>query len=474
MERGLAFLLVLCLGLPPQGRGQDLEVEPPEPEVAVAVGGWRQLTCRLACPGRGPASVQWRNLDTSLGRVQSIPGSSVLTVRNATLSAAGTRMCVGSCGTLAFQRSVRLLVYAFPDQLSVCPTALVSGQDQEVACTAHNITPMDFLSFSLLLEDQELEGAQALGWKVDEAQEEDPLFHVTQRWRLPPLGTPGPAQLHCQATMQLPGMELSHRRPIRVLHSPPTLEPPTRTTLETPTSTILERSTSAAPEPPTLNSQEPPTTAPLEPPAMGTVDTPTLSSPEQSSSLGPCRPEILQSPVSAEREARWELLCKVSCGSPGVTVHWTQAPGGLTAYKLREAGAQAWLSLQLAGRAPEGLFQCRVDPGHEVASLYIMPVAVQLSATLWTGSLALGLLLLAFLAYRLRSCCRALGWGHSSSFSTPMRHLHGCGQHEANSWSRALKAEKSGPQLVGVLLPGGGPGEPTSNGAELRNKGHLV
>lgn len=87
-----------------------------------------------------------------------------------------------------------------------------------MACTAHNVTPWgpDTLSFALLLGDQELEGVQVLG--LEEAEEEasleaeDPLFRVTQRWLLPTLQTPVPEALHCQATMRLPGLALSHRR----------------------------------------------------------------------------------------------------------------------------------------------------------------------------------------------------------------------------------------------------------------------
>lgn len=89
-------------------------MEPREPVVAVALGGSRQLTCRLACAGPRAASVQWRGLDTSLGAVQSGAGSSVLSVRNASLSAAGTRVCVGSCGDLTFQQKVQLLVFGEP------------------------------------------------------------------------------------------------------------------------------------------------------------------------------------------------------------------------------------------------------------------------------------------------------------------------------------------------------------------------
>uniref|UniRef100_A0A2K6N9D8 Mucosal addressin cell adhesion molecule 1 n=1 Tax=Rhinopithecus roxellana TaxID=61622 RepID=A0A2K6N9D8_RHIRO len=223
MDWGLALLLAGLLGLLQPGCGQSLQVkplqvEPPEPVVAVALGTSRQLTCLLACADRG-ATVQWRGLDTSLGAVQSDAGRSVLTVRNASLSAAGTRVCVGSCGGRTFQHTVRLLVYAFPDQLTVSPAALVPG-DPEVACTAHKVTPVDpnALSFSLLLGDQELEGAQALGPEVEEEEEpqeeEDVLFRVTERWRLPTLAAPVLPALYCQATMRLPGLELSHRQAI--------------------------------------------------------------------------------------------------------------------------------------------------------------------------------------------------------------------------------------------------------------------
>uniref|UniRef100_A0A8D2HNH6 Mucosal vascular addressin cell adhesion molecule 1 n=1 Tax=Urocitellus parryii TaxID=9999 RepID=A0A8D2HNH6_UROPR len=217
MEQGLALLLALSLGLLQPGHGQPLHVEPPEPVVAMAVGASLQFTCSLACEG-GAARVRWRGLDIGLGAVLSEAGSSVLWVHNASLSAAGTRVCEGSCGDRRFQRTVRLLVYAFPDQLAVSPATLVPGRNQEVACTAHSVSPAgpDTLSFSLLLGNRELEGVQALGREEEEEdpqETEDLLFRVTERWLLPPLGTPAPPTLHCQATMRLPGLELTPDHP---------------------------------------------------------------------------------------------------------------------------------------------------------------------------------------------------------------------------------------------------------------------
>ncbi|XP_058919404.1 mucosal addressin cell adhesion molecule 1 isoform X2 [Kogia breviceps] len=387
MARGLALLLPLFLGLPQLGRGGPLEVEPPEPEVAVAVGESRQFTCRLACEDGRAASVQWRGLDTSLGAVQSGAGSSVLSVLNASLSAAGPRVCVGSCGDVAFQHIVRLLVFAFPDKLTVVPEALVAGPDREVACTAHSITPAgpDTLSMSLLLGDQELEGVEALRDVIEEPQEgEDPLFQVTQRWLLPALGTPTPPSLHCQATMRLPGLELSHRRPIPVLQG------------------------LTSPEPSTTESPEPRiTTSPEATPEQASTRSPRSPGPvPRNSSTRPCRPEIRQ--LSAA--GGLELLCEVACG-PGVAVRWTQAPGGLAAYETREVGAQAWLSggsMLWARCHAEGWFQCCLDPGGQTAKLYVASEICSplTSASLWTGSLVLGLLLLVFLTHRLWKRCR--------------------------------------------------------------------
>nr|XP_015096717.1 mucosal addressin cell adhesion molecule 1 isoform X3 [Vicugna pacos] len=455
MEQGVFLPLLLLLGLLPQGRGGPLEVEPPDPVVAMAVGESRELTCRLACADGRAASVQWRGLDTSLGAVQSGAGISVLSVRNASLSAAGTRVCVGSCGNLTFQQAVQLLVFAFPNQLTVTPEALVAGQGREVACTAHNIMPAgpptspDTFSMSLLLGDGELEGAEALGWDVEEEPQEgeDPLFQVTTRWLLPPWGTPALHTLHCQATLRLPGLELSHRQPIpetdpvavgfiqigtcrshsqlclqwlkqwpaHILQGLTSPEPPAMSPQEHPGTTLPDLRIRIPPEPPTTP-REHPITTPLE---LQITTSPEVS-PEQASahspgspglaprnsSTRPCHPEIHESSALGVLE----LLCEAACG-PGVAVRWTQAPGGLANYETRESGAQAWLSSRSTLWTkchPEGWFQCRLDPGGQVANLHLVPETCSspTSAALWTGSLVLGLLLLAFLIYHLQKHCR--------------------------------------------------------------------
>uniref|UniRef100_A0A2K6B9Z4 Mucosal addressin cell adhesion molecule 1 n=1 Tax=Macaca nemestrina TaxID=9545 RepID=A0A2K6B9Z4_MACNE len=332
---------------------KPLQVEPPEPVVAVALGASRQLTCRLDCADGG-ATVQWRGLDTSLGAVQSDAGRSVLTVRNASLSAAGTRVCVGSCGGRTFQHTVRLLVYAFPDQLTISPAALVPG-DPEVACTAHKVTPVDpnALSFSLLLGDQELEGAQALGPEVEEEEEEpqeeeDVLFRVTERWRLPTLATPVLPALYCQATMRLPGLELSHRQAIpgeslHALSSPEAaaerdLSSHRRKTTVTPFP-VLHGPTSR--EPPDTTSPEPrAATSPETTPQQGSTH-----SPRSPGSTRTCRPEISQA--------------------------------GPTQGEVTPTGSSK-------------------------------PTGDQLPAALWTSSAVLGLLLLALPTYHLWKRCRHL------------------------------------------------------------------
>lgn len=386
METILALLL--ALGPFRLGRGQSFQVTPPEPEVAVAMGTSLQINCSMSCD-RGVARVQWHGLDTNLGSVQTLPGSSILSVQGM-LSDTGTRVCAGSCGSQSFQHSVKILVYAFPDQLVVSPEFLVPGQDQVVSCTAHNIWPADpnSLSFALLWGEQSLEGAQDLEIEQEEEMMQEtegtPLFQVTQRWLLPSLGTPAPPALYCQVTMQLSKLVLTRRRKIPVLQSQTSPEPPSTTSAKP---FILTSSCTAKAVSTGLGSVALPSTPP----------SPKLS-PRTLSSEGPCHLEIHQ-----DLEADWELLCEASCG-PGVTVHWTLAPGDLATYHKREAGAQAWLSVLPPGPIPEGWFQCRMDPGGQVTSLYVpgrlIPNPSSIVA-LWIGSLVLGLLALAFLAYRL-------------------------------------------------------------------------
>lgn len=103
---------------------------------------------------------------------------------------------------------------AFPDQLVVFPETLTPGQDREVACTAHNISVPDRLSFTLLLGNQTLEGVQALEPEHEEETQEtegSPLYRMTQRWLLPSLETPPPPALYCQVTMQLFNLTLTHK-----------------------------------------------------------------------------------------------------------------------------------------------------------------------------------------------------------------------------------------------------------------------
>uniref|UniRef100_A0A2R9AYT4 Mucosal addressin cell adhesion molecule 1 n=1 Tax=Pan paniscus TaxID=9597 RepID=A0A2R9AYT4_PANPA len=374
MDFGLALLLAGLLGLllGQSLQVKPLQVEPPEPVVAVALGASRQLTCRLACADRG-ASVQWRGLDTSLGAVQSDTGRSVLTVRNASLSAAGTRVCVGSCGGRTFQHTVQLLVYAFPDQLTVSPAALVPG-DPAVACTAHKVTPVDpnALSFSLLVGGQELEGAQALGPEVQEEEEEpqgdeDVLFRVTERWRLPPLGTPVPPALYCQATMRLPGLELSHLRwvpwrPTRspaltILHSPTSPEPPDTTSPDPPDTTSPDPPDTTSPEPPDTTSPEPPDTTSPEPPNTTAPESPDTTSPEPAPQQG--------------------------------STHTPRSPGSTRT------------------RRPE-ISQAGPTQGEVIPTVSSKPAGDQLPTALWTSSAVLGLLLLALPTYHLWKRCRHL------------------------------------------------------------------
>lgn len=75
----------------------------------MARGTALQLTCSLSCD-EDIARVQWRGLDTDLGNVQTLPGSSILSIHGM-LTDTGTRTCVGSCGTRTLQHRTMILVY---------------------------------------------------------------------------------------------------------------------------------------------------------------------------------------------------------------------------------------------------------------------------------------------------------------------------------------------------------------------------
>ncbi|XP_012878217.1 PREDICTED: mucosal addressin cell adhesion molecule 1 isoform X1 [Dipodomys ordii] len=411
MKHGLTIVLALSmsLGFLQPGHGQPLQVEPPEPVISVPMGGSCQLNCSLSCTDGMVALVKWHGLDITQGAVQSSPGISVLSVHEATLSATGTRRCVGSCGARSFQHSVQILVYAFPDQLAVSPTALVPGQSQEVSCTAHNVTPVgpDTLFFTLLLGGQELEGVQALGREEEEEdlqEAEGPLFQVTERWWVPALAISTLPALLCRATMRLPGLEQSHCRAFPVLHSQTSPAPPGATSWESSSVTFTDAPQAISRDLALTVSSEHPATSSLP----TTPQQSSTHSPKVLGSSGTCHPEIHQVSRTVEKDSPWELLCEAPCGS-GTAVHWTLAPGGLAAYHRKEAGAQAWLSVPPATSVPGGWFQCRLDPGGQVASLYVPgqvfpktspgPEVVQPPTAPWVGSLVLGLLLLAMLTY---------------------------------------------------------------------------
>uniref|UniRef100_A0A5F9C506 Uncharacterized protein n=1 Tax=Oryctolagus cuniculus TaxID=9986 RepID=A0A5F9C506_RABIT len=200
--------------------------------------------------------------------------------------------------------------------------------------------------------------------------------------------------------MRLQGLELSRARDIPVLHGQTTLktpgptspEPPDPGPQEHPNQTSREPLHPISPKPldpyspnPTpqkppnqTTSQEPPdpispkppdpyspNPTPRKPPDLTSWEPPDMASP-----TGTCRPKILQAPRPSAAKAHLELLCEVACG-PGVAVHWTLAPGGLAAYERTEAGARAWLRVPLTRDSPEGWFQCRMEPGGQVASLYV-------------------------------------------------------------------------------------------------------
>ncbi|KAM9097933.1 mucosal addressin cell adhesion molecule 1 [Sarcophilus harrisii] len=408
----LVLLLFLLLqgqsswGAPREGEN-PLRITPAWP--VVPAGGSIKLNCSLTCSKE--ATVQWKGLDTSLGHVSSVPGLSVLTIPEATLSMAGRKVCISTCQDTTYQDSVELLVYAFPDKVEVSPSILVPGQGATLVCSAREVSPYDKLNFTWYRGDEKLEGLWALDDDLGPEQEAETgeeleVFWVTKRWVLPAeLVTLGP-EFRCLVEMDLGHQALSHSRAIAVT---------SRMTSPAP-STLLPTTTTVGPAPPSsvASTVQGYSSGPPDPTASSLTRGPGSSLPLTSnpSSGDPCLPKIFLSPVPGAGGGTLELTCQ-AC-EPGTSVHWIRAPGRLADYQGEEAGARATLILH-PGPRNWGMYQCQVEPGSQKTSCYLDKELLpemdggNSSAALWTGGGLLGLILVAFVAYRLWRWLRAQG-----------------------------------------------------------------
>uniref|UniRef100_F7BUG9 Mucosal vascular addressin cell adhesion molecule 1 n=1 Tax=Monodelphis domestica TaxID=13616 RepID=F7BUG9_MONDO len=411
-ELFLFFLLVLLQGqsswAAPRDGENPVQVEPKWP--VVPAGGSIQLRCSVACPGN-EATVQWKGLDTSLGHVFSEPGLSVLTIPEATLSMAGTKVCISTCQGQTYQDRVELLVYAFPDKLEVSPSTLVLGQAATLVCSAREVSPYDSrLTFAWYQGDEKLGELELLYEDLKPEQEAETgedleVFQVTKHWALPAeLVTLGP-ELRCQVEMKLEHQVLSHSRGIAVMARMTSPEPSTPLATKTPTGLLLP--SSEAPVVQDYTSTLPDTTA-----SSLTLGHGSSLSPTSKSSTGYlCLPKISWSQTSGIHGGHLVLTCKTAC-EPGASVSWSQAPGSLADYQRQEAGAQATLIIMHPGPQNRGLYQCQQEPGGQTARISldrnIVPDVDKWgnSAALWTGGCMLGLILMAFVSYRLRRWLR--------------------------------------------------------------------
>ncbi|XP_044528449.1 mucosal addressin cell adhesion molecule 1 [Gracilinanus agilis] len=400
------FLLVLFQGqsswAAPRDGENPMQVEPKWP--VVPAGGSIQLRCSMACPGN-EAAVQWKGLDTSLSNTVSEPGLSILTIHKATLSMAGTRVCIGTCQGQTYQERVELLVYTFPDKVEVSPSTLVLGQAATLACSAQEVFPYEgYLTFSWYRGDKKLGGLKFLHDDVKNEQEAETgeypeVFSVTKYWALPAdLVTLGP-ELRCLVEMKLEHQVLNHSRGIAVWPRMTSPEPSTPLATKTPEGLLLP--SSEAPRVQDYTSTLPDTTA-----SSLTLGPGSSLSPTSKPSTGSlCLPEISWSQTSGVNGSHLMLRCKTVC--EGASVSWSQAPGSLADYQRQEAGAQATLIIMHPGPQNRGLYQCQQEPGGQTARISldknIVPDVDKWgnSAALWTGGCLLGLILMAFFSYRL-------------------------------------------------------------------------
>ncbi|XP_070601070.1 mucosal addressin cell adhesion molecule 1 [Erythrolamprus reginae] len=190
-------------------------------------GGTIQLICSMDCPD---AEVQWEGLDTDLGDIISNHTHSILTLSNATIDAAGTKMCSGRCQETSFPARVELNVYSFPDtlQLDSQPERLTVRQPARLLCSMSHIYPHGALTLSWFRGDEQLEASKETEEEEMRDSEEEQLFVYRSELELPRVAE-GIAY-KCKATLEVEGEIFIREKVAIAVASPKSTQEPLRAT----------------------------------------------------------------------------------------------------------------------------------------------------------------------------------------------------------------------------------------------------
>ncbi|NXN76367.1 MADCA protein, partial [Himantopus himantopus] len=324
------FSSFLCPAQP----AEKLVVMPQQP--VVRYGDSVQLNCSLACAG---GTVQWKGLDTNLGRITSFPTHSILHISSAVVAMGGTKICQGTCHRQRYQHTVDLKVYALPDtlQLEAEPRALEPGQPTSLRCSAQRVYPLTGLVLTWYRGDQMLEKGV---FSVMDSEEE--LLDIVSTLPVAGKDVGEGVEFRCEVTLNI-GQETFTRVASVVASAGAVTEQPVAMATST-GSPWTSADTTGSP-----STARPVTTTPLPPePSVPTHDPTTAltTAPQGPDAKTMLEPAAATKPLSTERPTPRDLIT----GSPTARLATTMLPGSSNTSPPAEA--QGTTADSISGGSP--------------------------------------------------------------------------------------------------------------------------
>ncbi|XP_077331745.1 mucosal addressin cell adhesion molecule 1 isoform X2 [Lithobates pipiens] len=173
-----------------------LTINPQNP--IVPLGGSIKLNCSINSPS---CTTNWKGLDTNLGSVYTVPGYSVLTIQNASISMEGTKICVTTCPAPGrsknLQKSVSLQVYALPEKLLL--SISTTNSNSYLHCLMKGMHPM------VDIDVECYRNSNKLGSYSDDITSDDELdiHNITWSWEISNEDLKSQAIYRCEARLSI-------------------------------------------------------------------------------------------------------------------------------------------------------------------------------------------------------------------------------------------------------------------------------
>ncbi|XP_077137220.1 uncharacterized protein LOC143798172 isoform X1 [Ranitomeya variabilis] len=191
MAPGLLRCIVLQLFLLSNAQ-HYLTVHPVDP--VVSTGESIQLNCSINCP---LGTVAWKGLDIFVDKQYIVPGYSVQTLENISISMDGTKHCEGTCPghRKAYQKSLQLHVYALPNTLLL--SSDMKNGIHYLNCSMELVYPLPEISC--------YKGSKLLDEGTDNEILDGDLFNVTWSWVVPEEDWLSDTSYRCEAQVHVNG-----------------------------------------------------------------------------------------------------------------------------------------------------------------------------------------------------------------------------------------------------------------------------